>query len=153
MADGSESSVIYQCVRGTDIKARYRVVSQNVPKFAEQTFYGTVLSRTDLNSFQSHLELMWDGFDDPEVVMVHWIDPTQYDPEKAIMGLAPLYRAKAEPKVRIRAPALSGLRALNRQDFYPFMVLADGPLQRQVLKLTPPVCALPLGAAAAGRDH
>lgn len=95
----ADSQVVYQCVRGTDIKARYRVVAQNVPKYAEQTFYGTVLSRTDLNSFQSHLELMWDGFDDPEVVMVHWIDPSAYDPEKAIMGLAPLYRAKAEPKL------------------------------------------------------
>lgn len=94
-----ESQVVYQVVRGTDIKARYRVVSQNVPKYAEQTFYGTVLSRTDLNNFQSHLELMWDGFDDPEVVMVHWIEPSAYDPEKPIMGLAPLYRAKAEPKV------------------------------------------------------
>lgn len=91
---------MYQCVRGTDIKARYRVVSQNVPKFAEQTFYGTVLSRTDLNTFQSHLEMMWDGFDDPEVVMVTWIEASGYDPEKAVMGLAPLFRAKAEPKVR-----------------------------------------------------
>ncbi|KAF8063706.1 Slc47a1 [Scenedesmus sp. PABB004] len=95
----AEGGVVYQCVRGTDIKARYRVVSQNVPKYAEQTFYGTVLARTDLNAFQSHLELMWDGFDDPEVVMVHWIEPSAYDPEKAIMGLAPLYRAKAEPKL------------------------------------------------------
>jgi hypothetical protein len=153
MADGSESSVIYQCVRGTDIKARYRVVSQSVPKFAEQTFYGTVLSRTDLNSFQSHLELMWDGFDDPEVVMVHWIDPTQYDPEKAIMGLAPLYRAKAEPKVRSRDPAPCGLRALNREHFCLFMVLADEGLQRPVLMLTLPVGGLSLCAAAAGRDH
>lgn len=95
----AEDQVVYQCVRGTDIKARYRIVSQNVPKYAEQTFYGTVLSRTDLNNFTSHLEIMWDGFDDPEVVTVHWIEPTAYDPEKAVMGLAPLFRAKAEPKV------------------------------------------------------
>lgn len=91
--------VVYQVVRGTDIKSRYRVVSQNVPKFAEQTFYGTVLARNDLNNNQSTLDLMWDGFDDPETVLVNWIEPTQYDPEKAIMALAPLYRAKAEPKV------------------------------------------------------
>ncbi len=54
----AEDQVVYQCVRGTDIKARYRIVSQTVPKYAEQTFYGTVLSRTDLNNFQSHLEVM-----------------------------------------------------------------------------------------------
>lgn len=107
MAELQQSDVVYQCVRGTDIKARYRVVAQNVPKYAEQTFYGTVLSRADLNHFQSHLELMWDGFDDPEVVTVHWIEPGAYDPEKAIMGLAPLYRAKAEPKARPLACAVS----------------------------------------------
>lgn len=92
--------VQYQVVRGTDIKSRYRVVAQNVPKFAEQTFYGTVLARNDLNNNQSQLDLMWDGFDDAETVAVNWIEPNQYDPEKAIMALAPLYRAKAEPKVR-----------------------------------------------------
>lgn len=124
MAEAQPSDVIYQCVRGTDIKARFRVVSQNVPKYAEQTFYGTVLSRTDLNSFQSHLELMWDGFDDPEVVMVHWIDPSQYDPEKAIMGLAPLYRAKAEPKVRKRPDLPSRPVVLTS---YTFNLLMKGP--------------------------
>lgn len=99
MAEGAP--LTYQCVRGTDIQARFRIVAQNVPKFAEQTFYGTVLSRNDLNSVQSSVEVVWDGFDDPpEPVMVQWIEPTQYDAEKPVMGLAPLYRAKAEPKVR-----------------------------------------------------
>jgi hypothetical protein len=99
MAEAQPDQVVYQVVRGTDIKARYRVVAQMVPKFAEQTFYGTVLARNDLNNNQSTLDLMWDGFDDPETVLVNWIEPTQYDPEKAIMALAPLYRAKAEPKL------------------------------------------------------
>jgi len=99
MAEPAPDAVVYQVVRGTDIKSRYRVVSQNVPKFAEQTFYGTVLARGDINGNQSSLDLMWDGFDDPETVLVNWIEPSQYDPEKAIMALAPLYRAKAEPKV------------------------------------------------------
>ena len=99
MAEQPADPVVYQVVRGTDIKSRYRVVAQNVPKFAEQTFYGTVLARNDLNNNQSSLDLMWDGFDDAETVAVNWIEPNQYDPEKAIMALAPLYRAKAEPKV------------------------------------------------------
>jgi hypothetical protein len=33
--------------------------------------------------------------------MVAWIEALQYDAEKPVMGLAPLYRAKAEPKVRV----------------------------------------------------
>lgn len=116
--------VVYQVVRGTDIKARYRVVSQNVPKFAEQTFYGTVLARNDLNSNQSTLDLMWDGFDDPETVLVNWIEPHQYDPEKAIMALAPLYRAKAEPKVSADGCCCCCTRAGPDRGDIRFLVLA-----------------------------